>query len=40
MAMQIRKQTLADSIYQKGKQGKNLKLNADDLQELFAPLTE
>ncbi len=40
MAMQARKQALADGVYKKGKQGENFKLNADDLQELFAPLAE
>jgi len=38
MAMQARKQALADGVYSKGEQAKELKLNADDLQELFAPL--
>lgn len=39
MAMQARKQALADGVYKGGKQGEDLKLNADDLQELFAPLS-
>ncbi|VAX12994.1 DNA/RNA helicases, SNF2 family [hydrothermal vent metagenome] len=39
MAMQARKQALADGVYKKGKQGEDFKLNADDLQELFAPLS-
>jgi len=39
MDMQARKQALADGVYKKGAQGKDLKLNANDLQELFAPLT-
>ena len=38
MAMQARKQALADGIYKDGAQGIDVKLNADDLQELFAPL--
>jgi len=38
MDMQARKQALADGVYKEGAQGKDLKLNADDLQELFAPL--
>ena len=38
MAMQAKKQALADGIYKGGEQGEDLKLNADDLQELFAPL--
>ncbi len=40
MAMQARKQALADGVYKEGRQGKDLKLNADDLQELLAPLSE
>ena len=40
MAMQARKQALANGVYKEGKQGEDLKLNADDLQELFAPLSE
>lgn len=38
MAMQARKQALADGVYNKDNSGKDLKLTADDLQELFAPL--
>lgn len=38
MDMQSRKQALADGIYSKDDAGKDLKLTADDLQELFAPL--
>ena len=38
MTMQAKKQALADGVYKKGEQGEDLKLNADDLQELFAPL--
>jgi len=38
IAMQARKQALADGVYNNGEQGKDLKLNADDLQQLFAPL--
>ncbi|HEB56783.1 MAG TPA: helicase SNF2 [Gammaproteobacteria bacterium] len=40
MAMQARKQALANGVYKEGKQGEDLKLNANDLQELFAPLSE
>lgn len=36
--MQVRKQALADGVYSKDGSGKDLKLTADDLQELFAPL--
>ncbi len=36
--MQARKQALADGVYSKDGSGKDLKLTADDLQELFAPL--
>jgi len=36
--MQARKQVLADVIYKDGAQGKDVKLNASDLQKLFAPL--
>ncbi len=39
MDMQERKQALADGVYSKAGSGKNLKLTADDLQELFAPLS-
>jgi len=39
MAMQARKQALADGVYDADEKGADLKLNADDLQELFAPLT-
>jgi superfamily II DNA or RNA helicase len=38
MAMQAKKQALADGVYNEGEQAEGLKLNADDLQELFAPL--
>ncbi|NOX75296.1 MAG: DEAD/DEAH box helicase [Gammaproteobacteria bacterium] len=38
MDMQARKQALADGVYNDGAQRKDLKLSADDLQELFAPL--
>ncbi len=38
MAMQARKQALADGVYDGDEKGADLKLNADDLQELFAPL--
>ncbi len=38
MAMQARKQALADGVYNKEHSDKDLKLTADDLQELFAPL--
>jgi len=38
MAMQARKQALAEGVYNNDKQGQNLKLNAEDLQALFAPL--
>lgn len=38
MAMQARKQALADGIYKQGEQDKPLNLDVDDLQELFAPL--
>ncbi|HED35170.1 MAG TPA: DEAD/DEAH box helicase [Gammaproteobacteria bacterium] len=38
LAMQARKQALADGVYSKEKSGKDYKLTADDLQELFAPL--
>lgn len=40
MAMQARKQALANGVYKEGKQSEDLKLNADDLQGLFAPLSE
>jgi len=38
IAMQAKKQALANGVYQNGKQGEDLKLNANDLQELFLPL--
>jgi len=38
MAMQVRKQALADGVYNKDEQAEGFKLSADDLQELFAPL--
>jgi SNF2 family DNA or RNA helicase len=38
MAMQARKKSLADGVYDKDKSSKDMKLTADDLQELFAPL--
>jgi len=38
MAMQARKQALADGVYKQGEQGESLNLDAGDLQELFAPL--
>ncbi|MDT8384699.1 MAG: DEAD/DEAH box helicase [Gammaproteobacteria bacterium] len=38
LAMQARKQALADGVYKQGNQGEGLKLDANDLQELFAPL--
>jgi len=38
MAMQARKKLLADGVYDKDKSSKDMKLTADDLQELFAPL--
>jgi len=40
MAMQARKQALADGVYDKEHSGKDVKLTADDLQELFAPLSD
>jgi len=40
MAMQARKKALADGVYDKDKSAKDLKLTADDLQELFAPLVK
>ncbi len=39
MDMQARKQALADGIYSEKDSAKKLKLTADDLQELFAPLS-
>lgn len=39
MEMQARKQALADGVYSKDGSDKDLKLTADDLQELFAPLS-
>jgi SNF2 family DNA or RNA helicase len=38
MAMQARKQALADGVYKQGEQGEALSLDAEDLRELFAPL--
>ncbi|MCK5888658.1 MAG: SWF/SNF helicase family protein, partial [Methylococcales bacterium] len=38
LAMQEKKQALADSIYRGGKQEDSFKLTADDLGELFKPL--
>ncbi len=40
MAMQARKKALADGVYDKDKSAKDMKLTADDLQELFAPLVQ
>ena len=40
LAMQARKQALAESVYRGGKQGGELKLDMEDLQELFAPLAD
>ncbi|VAW68544.1 DNA/RNA helicases, SNF2 family [hydrothermal vent metagenome] len=39
IAMQARKQALADGVYNKKTSGKDMKLTADDLQTLFAPLS-
>ncbi|VAW66671.1 DNA/RNA helicases, SNF2 family [hydrothermal vent metagenome] len=38
LLMQARKQALADGVYNKKNTGKDYKLTADDLQELFSPL--
>jgi len=38
MAMQARKKSLADGVYDKNKSAKDMRLTADDLQKLFAPL--
>ncbi len=38
IAMQARKQALADGVYSPGEQKEQAKLTADDLRELFAPL--
>ncbi len=37
--MQARKQALADGVYVKGNKDGETKLTADDLKELFAPLS-
>ncbi len=39
MAMQARKQALADGVYERGKKNSEAKLTADDLKELFEPLS-
>ena len=38
MAMQTKKQALAQGVYNKHSQGEDLKLTADDMKQLFAPL--
>ncbi len=38
IAMQAKKQVLAEAVYNKGKQGEDNALSADDLNQLFAPL--
>jgi len=38
IAMQAKKQALAQGVYSKKAQAKEEKLTADDLQQLFAPL--
>ncbi|HHL45586.1 MAG TPA: DEAD/DEAH box helicase [Gammaproteobacteria bacterium] len=38
LAMQAKKQALADGVYSPGEQKEQVKLTADDLRELFAPL--
>jgi len=38
IAMQAKKQALAEAVYNKGEQGEENALNADDLNQLFAPL--
>ena len=38
IAMQAKKQALAEAVYNKGKQGEENSLNADDLNLLFSPL--
>lgn len=39
LAMQERKQALADGVYKSSAESKDLKLDADDLQALFAPMS-